>query len=187
MNLKTVISTVVLICWIAFSSIAQDNTSTHEIDVQIPEVALLELVSETQHDIQLNATSPSEAGNAVDFSNATTNRIWINYSSIISETTPTRQVIAMVKGTMPKGLKLIVEASEFSGTGKGRLGKPAGEVVLSGQPTDVIVDIGSCYTGRGANNGHCLTYKLEKNESSDSYATLKSQHSSVSVVYTLTD
>ncbi|HKL34590.1 MAG TPA: hypothetical protein VJ919_18765, partial [Tangfeifania sp.] len=60
-------------------------------------------------------------------------------------------------------------------------------VVLSNQPSDVIVDIGSCYTGKGINNGHYLTYKLEKDKSSESYAMLNQQNTSVNVVYTLTD
>jgi hypothetical protein len=184
---KSAIFTVVLLCWFAFGGTAQDNTATHEINVRIPEVALLGLVSESQSDIHLNAFSPTEAGNAVDFSGATNNRIWINYSSIISEATPKRKVIAMVQGEMPDGIRLKVEASRATGSGKGKLGKPAGEVELSNQPGDVIVDIGSCYTGKGVNNGHYLTYKLEKNESSDCYATLNRQNSSVNVVYTLTD
>jgi len=187
MILKSAILTVVLLCWVAFSGTAQDNTATHEINVQIPEVALLGLVSDTQTDIHLNAASPNEAGNAVDFSDANDNRIWINYSSIISESTPSRKVIAMVQGEMPDGIRLKVEASRATGSGKGRLGKTAGEVTLTNQPTDVIVDIGSCYTGKGVNNGHYLTYKLVKNESSGSYATLNRQNSSVNVVYTLTD
>jgi hypothetical protein len=187
MHLKAAILIVVLLCWITFSGTAQDNAVTHKINVEIPEVALLGLVSETQTDINLNATASSEAGNAVDFSNATNNQIWINYSSIISETTPKQKVIAMIQGEMPDGIRLKVEASGVTGSGKGRLGKPAGEVVLSSQPADVIVNIGSCYTGKGADNGHYLTYKLEKEELVEGYAHLARQQSSVNVVYTLTD
>jgi len=184
---KSAILTAVLLCWFALGSTAQDNTATHKINVQIPEVALLGLVSETQTEINLNTTSPAEAGNAVNFSNATNNQIWINYSSIISEATPKRKVIAMIQGEIPEGINLKVEASGATGSGKGRLGKPAGEVILTNQPTDVIVDIGSCYTGKGINNGHYLTYKIEKEESNGNYARLAQQQSSVNVVYTLTD
>jgi hypothetical protein len=184
---KSAILTVILLCWFVFGGTAQDNTATHEINVRIPEVALLGLVSEIQTDIHLNAALSTEAGDAVDFSDAANNRVWINYSSIISEATPKRKVIAMVQGEMPQGVKLVVEASDYSGSGKGKLGKPAGEVVLSNQPSDVIVDIGSCYTGKGVNNGHYLTYKLEKDNSSESYAMLNQKNTSVNVVYTLTD
>lgn len=187
MKLKVALLTIIMLCWISFSGYAQDNTSTHKINVLIPKVALLGLVSETQTEINLNTTTPAEAGNAVNFSNATNNQIWINYSSIISEATPKRKVIAMVQGEIPDGIKLKVEASGATGSGKGRLGKPAGEVTLSNQPTDVIVDIGSCYTGKGINNGHYLTYKLEKEESKENYARLAQQQSSVNVIYTLTD
>ena len=188
MKLKIAISTLILISCFSLNGFAQNNNSaSHDINVVIPEVALLGVVSESQTDISLNANLPSEAGDAVDFSDATNNRVWINYSSIISETTPRRKVIAMVQGEMPEGIRLIVEASDFSGSGKGKLGKPAGKVILSNQPSDVIVDIGSCYTGKGINNGHYLTYKLEKDKSSESYAMLNQQNTSVNVVYTLTD
>ena len=188
MKLKVAIFSIILISCFSLNSFAQnDNTATNDINVVIPEVALLGVVSESQTDIALNATMPTEAGDAVDFSGAANNRVWINYSSIISKTTPRRKVIAMVQGEMPQGVKLILEASDFSGSGKGKLGKPAGQVVLSNQPSDVIVDIGSCYTGKGINNGHYLTYKLEKDNSSESYAMLNQQNTSVNVVYTLTD
>lgn len=187
MKLKETIF-ILLLSSISFGNFAQnENTATHDLNVVIPEVALLGVVSESQTDIALNAAVPTEAGNAVDFSDATNNRVWINYSSIISESTPKRKVIAMVQGEMPQGVKLVVKASDYSGSGKGKLGKPAGEVVLSNQPSDVIVDIGSCYTGKGVNQGHYLTYKLEKDDASESYAMLNQQNTSVNVVYTLTD
>lgn len=187
MKLKEAIFILIVSC-ISFGSFAQnDNTATHDLNVVIPEVALLGVVSESQTDVSLNATMPTKAGDAVNFSDANNSRIWINYSSIISEATPKRKVIAMVQGEIPQGVKLVVEASDYSGSGKGKLGKPAGEVVLSNQPSDVIVDIGSCYTGKGVNNGHYLTYKLEKDNSSESYAMLNQQNTSVNVVYTLTD
>lgn len=188
MKLKIAISTLILINCFSLSGFAQNNNSaSHNINVVIPEVALLGIISGSETDISLNATIPAEAGDAVDFSDANTNRVWINYSSIISDDKPKRKVIAMVQGKMPQGVKLIVEASDFSGSGKGKLGKPTGEVELSNQPSDVIVDIGSCYTGKGTNNGHYLSYKLEKNNSSESYAMLNQQNTSVNVVYTLTD
>ncbi len=88
---------------------------------------------------------------------------------------------------MPEGVQLVVEASEAEGSGKGKLGRPNGIVTLSNQPTEIITDIGSCYTGKGVNNGHYLSYKIKYNESANSYASLNTGPTSVQVVYTLTD
>ncbi len=165
---------------------AQNNSSDHKIDVAIPQVALLGLVSDNSTII--NTLSPIEAGNAVNLSeNGQNNGIWINYSSVNRDNNHQRKVIAMVQGKLPNGIHLIVEASEAGGSGKGKLGNPVGNVTLSEQPSDVITEIGSCYTGKGVNNGHYLTYNLKLDKSEDYYAHLSSEQNSVNVIYTLTD
>uniref|UniRef100_UPI00321696A7 hypothetical protein n=1 Tax=uncultured Draconibacterium sp. TaxID=1573823 RepID=UPI00321696A7 len=187
MKLKATIFTLLLLGLISLKSYSQNSTVSHKISVDIPEVALLGLVAETQTEITLNAVAPDEAGNAVDFTSRSNQRIWINYSSIHSEVAQKRKVIAVVQGEIPKGVILKVEASEYSGIGKGKFGKSAGAVTLSNQPTDVIVDIGSCYTGKGVNNGHYLTYNLQQNASGANYAQLSQSQTAVNVLYTLTD
>ncbi len=187
MDLKITLQALLFACWIPFSSFSQHNMDSHQVNIGIPEVALLGLVSGSATDVDLYSLAPDEAGNSLDFSNAESNRIWINYSSVNSETLKKRKVIAMLEGKLPEGLRLVVEASAYSGAGEGSLGKPAGQVTLSNQPADVIVDIGSCYTGKGINNGHSLSYKLERENSSDSYALISQQKTSVNVIYTLTD
>lgn len=187
MRLKFTISFVVLLGIASFKCLAQSDMAEHKINIQIPEVALLGLVAESSTDVTLQTSLPNEAGETILLDEETSSQgIWINYSSIISTSTPKRKVEAFVQGEIPQGITLKVQASEFSGSGKGKLGKSSGLVTLSNQPADVIVDIGSCYTGKGANNGHYLTYKLEQNEDADVYA-LSEQNSSVNVVYTLTD
>lgn len=188
MKLKVIILTIIFIGCLSLVNTAQNsNSDSHNLNITIPEVALLSIVSDSETNIELNTNAPNEAGSEIDFNNTSNNRIWINYSSIISKTTPRRKVVAMVQGDIPVGVRLKVEASDYSGSGKGRLGKPAGEVELSNQPSDIILDIGSCYTGKGSKNGHYLTYKLEKNESANSYAMISQQETSLNVVYTLTD
>jgi hypothetical protein len=168
-------------------SFAQTDKAEHKINVTIPEVALLGLVSETDKAVSMQPMMATEAGEAVVLNKISSSRIWVNYSSIISEATPSRKVVAVIQGELPKGLTLKVAASAFTGSGKGKLGTPAGLVTLSNQPTDVIVDIGSCYTGKGINNGHYLTYQLEKEDDEKAYAMLSAQNTAVNVVYTLTD
>lgn len=186
MKLKAVI-VISLLCLISYSNFAQENSASHKIGVQLPEVALLGLVSENQGDISFGASAPNEAGSSVGFPDTGEKGVWINYSSVVSQAAPKRKVIAMIQGEVPNWIKLKVEASEYSGSGKGKLGKSTGVVTLSNQPTDVIVDIGSCYTGMGINNGHYLSYNLDRNISSENYATLSEMQTSVNVVYTLTD
>lgn len=166
---------------------AQTNSVDHKVNIDIAEVALLGLVSESNTSIDINTTVPSEAGQSVDFDVSSENRVWLNYSSIVSKSGLTRKIVATVNGEIPSGVVLKVKASEVVGNGKGKLGKPAGEVALSGSPTDVIVDIGSCYTGKGISNGHYLTYSLESDASSNELALLAQSHSSFDVVYTISD
>ena len=82
---------------------------------------------------------------------------------------------------------MTVEATSVQGKGKGKLGLPTGVVNLTNYPTDVIVNIGSCYTGKGISNGHQLTYKIETDNNSATYAQLTAQTTNLNVVYTLTD
>ncbi|WP_346856414.1 hypothetical protein [uncultured Draconibacterium sp.] len=186
MKLKASILALVIFAFISFGY-AQENTASQKINVSVPEVALLGLVSETQTDVNLNAIAPDEAGSEVKITRQTKGSVWVNYSSVLSKSAKKRKVIAMVQGEIPEGVVLKVEASEYSGSGKGRLGKSTGVVTLSNQPSDVIVDIGSCFTGTGVNNGHCLTYNMEQDISSDNFALLSQAQKSVNVVYTLTD
>lgn len=173
---------------VSLSCLAQSDRAEHKVNVHIPEVALLGLVTENNTSLNLQIGAPTEAGAALLLNGVNSSQgVWINYSSVVSISTPKRKVVAFVQGEIPRGIKLKVEASEFSGSGKGKLGKSRGLVTLSNQPTDVIVDIGSCYTSKGANNGHYLSYKLEQEENADSYALLSEQNSEINVVYTLTD
>ncbi len=186
-SMKTIL---LVLIYTGFSAIvySQDNSSNHKINIEIPDVALLGLVSTNPGSVNVNSLSPNEAGNSVHFSeNAQNSGIWINYSSINRDKNHQRKVIAMIQGELPNGISLFVEATDADGTGKGKLGDPTGVIALSNQPKDVITGIGSSYTGKGINNGHLLNYKLQLDESAENYALLSHGQSSVNVIYTLTD
>jgi len=192
LNLDMKISQSILIVFLLFCSTgimtAQNNVSSHKLNIGVPDVALLGLASENSSGISFSASSPTEAGNSIDFNNEhQNNNIWLNYSSIIKNSTHRRKIVAFVQGEMPEGIHLKLKASEAEGAGKGKLGNPAGEILLTEEPTDIISDIGSCYTGKGANNGHVLTYELEYDQSSTAYAGLNTEQTTFHVVYTLTD
>ena len=166
----------------------QGNSADHKISIEIPEVALLGLVSGGSTDVGFVSYSPDEAGNSVTFADSQKDKeIWINYSSIVSDNSQNRKIVAVVQGDIPAGMQLMVRASEAEGKGSGNLGHPLGVVKLSNEPTDIIVDIGSCFTGKGISNGHYLTYQLNFAPNSEQYSQLVQEQKSFNVIYTLTD
>jgi hypothetical protein len=169
----------------AFGNAQDNNEARHRINLEIPEVALLSLISENGNNIRLQAISPTEAGSPIQNSNSQDENLWLNYSSIIINKNHSRKIVAMVQGEIPDGVQIKLEASEATGIGKGKKGTPAGTVTLSNKPSEIIVGIGSCYTGKGINNGHYLTYKLEIDE--NQYSQLSNQIGALDIVYTLTD
>ena len=170
-------------------SMSQSNSSNHKVEVNIPEVALLGLIADNNQNVNLEVLGPGEAGNSVDVSNSVSNNngIWVNYSSIVRSINHKRKIVAKIDGELPAGIKLKVEASEVMGNGKGEKGKTLGEVILSNEPTEIISSIGSCFTGKGINNGHYLKYSLEYDSNNENYAQLKNELASVNIVYTLID
>jgi len=172
--------------------LAQDtNQDAHDVVINIPEVALLDIESEGGNNtVTLGPSAPEEAGEALDFSNATDNSLWINYSSVIGSTTEASRnvTVAITGGDVPAGMELDVVAAAANG-GKGTLGTPAGSLTLNGTAQDLITAIGSAYTENGANKGHQLTYTLRmKDTSSDEVANLDfDDANTLTITYTLTD
>lgn len=185
--LQTILSLIFLVI-VSSHAYSQGNSASHKLDVEIPEVALLGMVSSGQSTIDLKAISPVEAGSSIDFSDSRQEEmLWINYTSVIKNNSHRRKIVALVQGEIPAGVQLKVEASEATGDGRGQRGSSMGIVTLSGQPSEIITNIGSCYTGTGANNGHFLTYKLDFDKSANNFAQLTRAQTTLSVVYTLTD
>lgn len=187
MNLECLKSILILIIWLPVFGHAQSNTVNHKIDIEIPEVALLGLATEGSADIDFNINSPEEAGNSINLNDVQKSNVWINYSSVITHSNHKRKVVAMVSGELPYGFRLMVEASGVTGSGKGKLGQSKGFIALTNEPAELITDIGSCFTGKGAKNGHSLTYKIELDETANNFASMSQVHSSVHIIYTLTD
>ena len=80
---KSVLITVFVVLAASVNIYAQDDSdAAHSISINIPEVALLDL--EGGSSITLTPDVPTEAGEAFDFSAATDNSIWVNYSSIVA-------------------------------------------------------------------------------------------------------
>ncbi len=171
------------------SVFAQDNNDdAHDVAIKIPEVALLD-IEPANNSVTLSPEAPTEAGEFLDFSNATDNSLWLNYSSVVGSTTePSRKVtVAITNGTVPSGMELYVSAATAA-TGEGTIGTPVGRVKLEKTATDLVSAIGSCYTETGENYGHQLTYGLVLAGDEDAVASTDfDDATTLTITYTLTD
>ncbi len=167
---------------------AQVNQGSHKINLSIPEVALINVYSDAN--INLGNTSVIEAGQAINMED-TNNSVWINYSSIIgSPSQPGRDIsIRISEGSIPDGVKLYVKVAKDMGAGAGEMGKPISTTQeLTENPLTIITDIGSAYTGAGANKGNNVQYTLKLSDEPNAYAKLDFDQSNTLVInYTLTD
>ena len=167
---------------------AQENVGSHKINLQIPEVALINVYSNSA--ISLGNTTVVEAGKPLSIED-TNNSVWINYSSIVgSLTQPSRDIsIRISEGTIPPGVKLYVKVAKDMGAGAGTMGNPISSTQeLTANPLTIITDIGSAYTGAGANKGNNVQYTLKLGDEPNAYANLDFEQSKTLVInYTLSD
>ncbi|MHB1108176.1 MAG: hypothetical protein ACYCZ2_17610, partial [Lutibacter sp.] len=93
------------------------------------------------------------------------------------------------EGSIPDGVKLYVKVAKDMGAGAGEMGKPISTTQeLTENPLTIITDIGSAYTGAGANKGNNVQYSLKLSDALTAYANLDSDQSNTLVInYTLTD
>ncbi|WP_319592026.1 hypothetical protein [uncultured Draconibacterium sp.] len=185
MKLLDAISCFIFLCVFSVAASAQQSAK-HELTIDVQEVALLSLQANNGNDISFSAVQPEVAGQQIQIAADQQSELWVNYSSIV-KANQRRKVTATVVGEIPSGISVIVMASESRGDGHGKLGEPLSWVKLENAPVDIISNIGSCYTGRGTQNGHLLTYKIELNDQADQYAYLSQSETSLQILYTLTD
>jgi hypothetical protein len=190
-KLSVIIATVLFSFGVANAVVVptgdDDNTATHAVSINIPTVALVDVEGSDGEAISINLApdvSALEAGEAVDFSTANDNSLWLNYTSVVASD-QTRSVTASISGTLPVGVSLKLQAGGIS-TGNGTRGSSAGQITLTETGQNVVTGIGSAYTESGENKGHQLTYMLDMNNSS--YASLVADDNySVTVTYTITE
>lgn len=183
MRLSDAISLTLLLFIISFKCYAQRDAE-HEINVNISEVALLEVLAGSGGEVNFNGVAPNTSGQKIRISNKAGSGVWLNYSSIVGPN-QFRTVTATVLGNIPAGIVLKVKTSECKGVGRGLVGQTLNEKELSNSPVNIITGIGSCFTGQGEQNGHELSYSLELND--DAYGLLERKETSLQILYTLTD
>lgn len=185
MKLLDTISCFLFLILFTVAANAQQSAK-HDLTIDVQEVALLALQANNGDDINFSAIHPEVAGQQIKIAEDQQSELWVNYSSIV-KANHRRKVTATVVGDIPGGIVLKVMASESRGEGRGKLGEPLSWVKLENTPVDIISNIGSCYTGRGTQNGHLLTYRIELEDQSDQYAYLSQSETSLQILYTLTD
>ena len=165
-----------------------NNIDEHGVAIEIPEVALVD-VEGLDRNITLTPQAPKEAGEFLDFSDATDNSLWLNYSSVVgSKTEASRKVtVAITNGEVPGGMDLYVAAGGI-GSGKGQRGVAAGKVKLTDIATDLVNGIGTCYTENGVEKGRQLTYGLQLASDEDAVSSIDfDDATTLTITYTLTD
>lgn len=168
---------------------SDSNWDAHSVLITIPEVALLDLESNTGTVVTLNPSVPTDAGSSLIFP-VIDNSIWLNYSSLVgSVTEPSRNITVQISsGTVPSGTNLKIVAGLDSGNGDGMMGVPVGSLLLSNEAQNIISNIGSSYTGNGVNKGHNLEYMLDLLPDTGAYGLLDFDYNDILIVtFTLTD
>jgi len=178
---------LVILLLILFATTARTQSSqSHQVRIVIPKVALIDMESAGSSAVVLSLDKPNEAGHGLQAAAQNSSGYWVNYSSVLASGQPERKVMASLSGNIPEGVKVLLVASPYSGEGKGKNGIPSGKKILSGEPTEIISNIGSCYTGNGVNNGHLLTFSLEVDEGK--YEAIRhGDFENLRVTYTLTE
>ena len=185
MKYRSIISFFLIGFFVASSCFANEKEASHKAQVVIPEVALLALQFEGTSALDLIGNAPDIAGDQVNLKSTNSSKVWLNYSSVVTKNQK-RKVTATIVGGVPEGVILRLNAMESTGQGRGEMGSSNGKVALSNNPTDIISGIGSCYTGKGIQNGYLLSYEVEI-DSDQLYQNNQSKEATLSVVYTLTD
>lgn len=177
-------------CWLSlilgpFVAFGQWENGQISVFFTLPEVALIDIEPGMDNSINFSVLPGTESGSSPTVERSGNNNLWLNYSSALSENHNSRLITAEVaQGSIPSGIKIFLEASEYAGNGKGERGQPAGKVELTNQPRPVITGIGNCYTGDGIQSGHQLEFSVEISN----YSQIESAgETNFVILYTLTD
>lgn len=131
------------------------------VSINIPKVALVDVVGPTNTNISLGLTGPGEAG--LGATNTSDSVLWLNYTYLKgSITQPKANIYAKISnGSLPTGMTMYLTAKAPVSYGLGVKGSSSGKVTLTSTNKKVVQDIKSCYTGVGPGKGSNLVYELD--------------------------
>jgi len=156
---------------------AQDNVTSHNITMGLPEVALL---ATTSGGVNLTLSAATVAGEAVQ-SSISDSSAYVQFSSVISDAAP-RTLSAKFTGTLPGGTTLTARVLDPNANTVGTFGTPvATDVTLTTVDATLVSDIGSCYSG----TAYRMKYTWGLDNPSANYADIRAT-ASASLIVTLT-
>lgn len=156
------------------------QTANVTVNLTFPSVALLDVEPNTGN-ITFTLSAPSDAGQAIQAVTSNSTK-WLNFSSAVGIGV-TRRVTVQYTGTLPAGIGINLSTANYVGSGAGTLGTPVPIITLSTAAQTIINSIGGAFTGNGGSTGYNLTFT----PIILSYASLRSQSSTITVIYTLID
>ncbi len=160
-------------------------TAQADASLEIPELSIMDIEPDNTA-ISLAFSSPVEAGEALAITDSgVDDSKWLNYSCSLADRSTSRSISAQItSGSIPPGIKLFLEASSYTGSGKGETGRSTGRVLLGNTPKVLVYGIRGGYTGDGTQNGHQLIYSIALSES---YDFDFSGNNTIQVTFTITD
>jgi hypothetical protein len=89
------------------------------------------------------------------------NTQWINYSLEVNPAEPFASIsVEIASGNIPNGIELYMQAGYYTGSGRGKTGRPTGKIRIDHMPKVLINDIGTSFTGHGRHQGHQLILSI---------------------------
>ncbi len=183
---------ILLTISVPFICSAQDHMETeHDVNVSfnVPKTNIIDIASLNGNDITFNPIDIDAVANGMDFS-LINNELWLNYTVVKSNAYSTKRInLSTTASNFPVGMSLKLKVDPDANLGKGDIGTPVAgftDLIPDASPVELISNIGSCYTGNGANKGHNLHFKLDYDNTY--YDELHTNFNTIIVLtYTITD
>jgi hypothetical protein len=172
---KSLILSASLILFLVGTVMAQTDTASHTVTMNINEIAVLNLIG---GNITMTVEAPGNGGETP--ANPADSNCYLQYTSTVADTlTRTIEVAWGGSDAAPAGCSLLVTATPGAGEGTA-----SAQRTISSTGQTVVTAIGSCATGTGGADGAQLAYVLSVNDVS---SLLSDGDKTATITYTLTD
>lgn len=159
----------------------EGNVAKLPVLMSIPPVATLSLAGDSLNfSIKGKGTSQVITPN---FAGTT----WLNYTSVVEENSTNLISANLTTVDLPAEVIIKLKVGMATGAGYGQKGVSVGTITLSNYPQTIITNIGTCFTGQGANMGHQLNFQwvLHPNYDEDLLKEYNLKDLKVGVTYTI--
>lgn len=132
------------------------NTTTNDVTLKVPSISLVDFAGSEK-----SVSYGTGSGAQQIITPSTLNKTWLNYSCISDGKSTNAISVNLSNDELPAEVQIKLTVGDDVGAGAGKLGTPVGTIILTPYPQDIVIGIGSCYTGKGPNKGHQLSYSWE--------------------------